>query len=321
MAENLFRKFNIDIIEGALENPWLKRLLSTLPNQKEREVYDDKTVHASANMNQFLQTGKPIIPILEYVVTTHCNMRCKNCNTKIPYFQPNAHVFSTAEDFKRDLEKLLPAVDYILALGLVGGEPCLSPHLPEMICYACSQEKIKNVFVPTNCTLEPTLDLLEALAHPKVTVQISDYRGVEFKNSTRCRYEEWREQFEKHNIRYSNFQEELDWSGWEIMPETFEDKQDEQKVAKGYENCWGHYCRMLCDGKLLPCVLSVYIHRNLRLTQDIKENVIDVRANIPPEKLTSQIIDFYSAPFHPLCHYCHKKEFTRTERAEQLDMN
>lgn len=314
-----YRRFNLAKLEEALASAWLGQLITRKHNVFLRRLgVNSNAAHIFASLCRCLLRRKPALPILQYMVTTVCNMRCKECNTRVPYFAPKNHVFATVDDFKSDMEKLLAAVDYVLALGLVGGEPCLSPHLPAMIRHACGLERVLNVFVPTNCTVPLSDDLLDALAHPKVTVQISDYREVCLGPGVVCRYDEYKEQFRRHQIRFSAFQEGLDSSGWGSTPEAWPDHQDEAALKKFYAGCWGHFCRVLCEGKLLPCVLATYMLKNLPLAPEIWETLVDVRAGDDPEELAAKIIAFYSRPLDPFCHYCHWEKLQKTVRAEQL---
>lgn len=316
---SLYNSYNLGKIEEEQKDTWLEPLINKKPHPLFRKITcNSRIINKLCNYVRFLIKRKPVIPNLEYMVTTVCNMRCKECNTRVPYFAPKNHVFATVDDFKSDMEKLLLAVDYVLALGLVGGEPCLSPHLPAMIRHACGLERVLNVFVPTNCTVPLSDDLLDALAHPKVTVQISDYREVCLGPGVVCRYDEYKEQFRRHQIRFSAFQEGLDSSGWGTTPEAWPDHQDEAALKKFYAGCWGHFCRVLCEGKLLPCVLATYMLKNLPLSPEIQETLVDVRAGDDPKELATKIIAFYSRPLDPFCHYCHWEKLRKTVRAEQL---
>ncbi len=91
---------------------------------------------------------KAVVPCLEYVVTTKCTMNCKHCNTFIPYFNEKTHFKPVSfEMFKKDIDTLLKAVDYIDYFGFVGGEPLLAKDLAKMIKYACSKEKNTSHFL------------------------------------------------------------------------------------------------------------------------------------------------------------------------------
>ena len=89
------------------------------------------------------------------------------------------------------------------------------------------------------------------------------------------------------------------------MPELYPDRQDENKLTRVFDCCWGQYCYMLCDGILSQCTLSVYISRNMELSDDIKRELINIRESKSSKKLTQELINFYAKPFSAFCHYCH----------------
>ena len=250
---------------------------------------------------------KPIIPSFEYVVTTRCTMNCKHCNTFIPYFNNETHIKPAPfETFKSDIDKLLKSVDYIYALGFVGGEPLIDKDLAKMIQYALSKRKIHNVFIATNCTILPDNELLKVMKNKKCAVHISDYRDVKnIRGGITVKYDEMKKLLLDNGIKVSNHQENLNRSNWMSMPELRIDNQDPKKLEEHFKTCFGSYCPMLSDGKLSKCTISVYISRNLELTQGAKDEIVDIRNAKNAKELTEKIIKFYSRPYSEFCHYCH----------------
>ncbi|WP_156802850.1 radical SAM protein [Desulfovibrio sp. 6_1_46AFAA] len=255
---------------------------------------------------RFFITKKPAMPILEYVVTTKCTMNCKHCNTFIPYFTNQTHVKPVGfEEFKNDLDTILKSVDFIMFLGFVGGEPLLAKDLHKMLAYALKQKKVRHVFLATNCTLLPSKELLEVMKNKKFAVQISDYRNVKLKNNMTVKYDEFKRMCIKNDIRMSNFQEKREAMNWQTMPDLYKDRQNAIYIQNQYDKCWGRYCNMLCDGILTQCTLSVYINRNMEITPQIQNELVDIRKNKNTKELTKKIINFYSRPYSEFCHYCH----------------
>ncbi len=256
---------------------------------------------------RFLITQKPIIPDIEYVVTTRCTMNCKHCNTFVPYFSDDSHVKSvTFETFKQDIDTLLKSIDYIYSFGFVGGETLLNKDLAKMIEYALSKRKIHHVFIATNCTILPNEELLKVMKHKKFAAHISDYRDVKkIKGGITVKYEEMKKLLLDNGIKISNHQENLNRSNWMTMPELYKDRQDVEKIIENFNRCFGQYCTMLSDGKILQCTISVYMERNLELTQAIKDEIVDIRAAKNSKELTDKIIKFYCRPYSEFCHYCH----------------
>lgn len=124
-------RFN-HIIE-CIYKPWLFGLFHTRLLSFIKRKHFEKYLCLYFKLRFFL-TRKPILPIVEYLVTTNCTMQCKECNTFIPHFSRSVYLASVSF-------KLLGSVDYIYALGFVGGEPLLCGDLPKMLEYATAQKR------------------------------------------------------------------------------------------------------------------------------------------------------------------------------------
>ena len=256
---------------------------------------------------RFKLVKKPIIPVLEYVATTRCTMNCRNCNTLIPYYTDKTHVRPVSfEQYKSDLDAVLQSVDYINLFGFVGGEPLLNKDLAKMVEYACNQKQIKHVFIATNCTIIPNEELLQALKHPKIGIQISNYSYVKnLPKGVIVKHKEVKSLLEKNHIKISNPHEASHSNNWQTMPVLYPDLQDEKEVIKNYNCCYGRFCYMLSDGLILQCTACVYMVRNLQLTEEVKNELVDVRNAKTSKELTKNLIKFLSKPYSQFCHYCH----------------
>lgn len=304
---NDYKKNNIKLIWRTANVGWNSSLPFKLPLiEFLKKNFNPAQIHYKLMKARFRLIRKPIMPCLEYVVTTKCTMNCKYCNTFIPYFNDETHYKPvTFEQFKEDLDTLLRAVDYVDYFGFVGGEPLMVKDLDKMIKYAISKKKLHHVFLASNCTILPNEKLLKAMKSKKFAVQLSDYRGVEFKNGVTVKFNEYKKLLENNGILYSCPQLEADRFAFQSMPEIFKDTQDENKLKGIFGCCWGQYCNMLCDGILTQCTLSVFITRTMELSDEIKKELVNIREKKSPRKLTDEIIKFYAKPYSAFCHYCH----------------
>lgn len=301
-----YKQNNLKLVWRNAEQAWCRTLPFEQKLIKFLKKYPPEKIHYKFQKVRFLLTRKPIMPTCEYVVTTKCTMNCKHCNTFVPYFTNETHAKPVSfEQFKKDLDILLRAVDYIDYFGFVGGEPLIDVDLDKMIKYAVSKRKIRHLFVATNCTILPNEKILKVMKNKKAAFQLSDYRDVKFNNGMTVKYKEIKELLTKNNIKFSHPQEENNRMTFQSMPELYPDKQDEKKVKKMFDCCWGQYCNMLCDGKLTQCTLSVYITKNLELTDEVKKEIVNIREKKSSRQLANEIINFYAKPYSAFCQYCH----------------
>ena len=266
---------------------------------------------------RFLFKQKPIIPFLSFFITTRCTLRCKHCNTFIPYYRNKFHQKNyTLEMFKKDLDILLDAVDYINIFQFIGGEPLLNKDLPEMIEYACTKSKINNIFLTTNATILPSSKLIKVLKYNRISVQVSDYRNTKYKNIF---YKELQEIFAKENIKCNFFQESIGSSNWSSNQEIYWKDTDIQTLKKRYNNCFNANCISICDGKWIQCIAGLFMFRNLKLEKGVSDEVIDIRTC---NNLTEKLIEFYAKDYSKFCNYCHfENRVFNLPCGEQLEQN
>lgn len=304
ISKSLDNYFSIWSVWETAMNSWVANLFTDKTILKLSRFKYGKILYNFYQRVRFYFIRKPIMPIAEYVVTTHCTMNCKHCNTFMPYFTKDTHLKMVAfETFKNDIDRLLKSVDYIYCFGFVGGEPLLAKDLYKMLNYALSKKQIKHIFIATNCTIMPSQKLLDAMKNRKFVIRTSNYSEVKnIKGNVVVKYEQVKKVIKDNGISLSDPQ--MGKNTWITAPELFIDKQESKKLSHIYKKCDRKFCNMLCDGVLLPCTAAVYMRRNMELSNEIKQETVDIRNNSSKE-LTKKIIDFYSQAYSNYCHYCH----------------
>ena len=102
---------------------------------------------------KFTKEEEIVIPHLGILVTSCCNLNCRNCADLIPK-RGNFHY--KLEDIIQDMNKVLENVSFIQEVLVIGGETLLYPWLKEVIDFCRKQEKIGKIVITTNGTLQPT---------------------------------------------------------------------------------------------------------------------------------------------------------------------
>lgn len=135
---------------------------------------------------------KRIKSYIEFYLTLHCNLKCKNCSMASPYFTPQ---FNDYESFKRDCDKLKEFYQIDVA-RFTGGEPTLHPEIAKFIAYPKQIGLAHKI-----CVISNGIGLLsvsdEFWEHVDI-IHLSVYRG------TTINYDKIKTHIEKKKQQYPN---------------------------------------------------------------------------------------------------------------------
>lgn len=93
---------------------------------------------------------KLIMPHLGILVTTYCNLNCRDCADLIPK-RKKCHY--ELNDIISDMNIILDKVDEIGEVLIIGGECFMYPQLNELIAFCRGKEKIGRIIITTNGTI------------------------------------------------------------------------------------------------------------------------------------------------------------------------
>ena len=86
---------------------------------------------------------------------------------------------------------------------------------------------------------------------------------------------------------------------------------DEKTVSEHFDICFAKYCSGIIDGVLVPCMGAMFMYKNMELSQEIKDELINVREIDSPKVLSQKLIEYYSKPYSEFCHFCHHENIKR----------
>lgn len=173
-----------------------------------------------------------------------CNLNCKGCNHYSPIFEkkyPNVDVRI------RDVERIVELYDAIVAFGLIGGEPFLSPDIEEYIKRTRNLLPKTEIEMVTNGLLIPKLDsrILECIKDNNITISISQYvPTLKIIDKIKSRLEEY-------NIDYvlkSAMSKKKFYKTLSLKKDSIYEKK-----------CISRGCINICDGKIAKCPSVLYI--------------------------------------------------------------
>lgn len=111
-----------------------------------------------------LQNNQPLrIKRFCLPVTLRCNLRCRLCAERAPYYETPYH--PSLADLTAQMDALFQTADEIGLFDITGGEPLLRPDLYQLVRYLYGQygPRIEKLRLTTNGTLVPGEPLLESL--------------------------------------------------------------------------------------------------------------------------------------------------------------
>ena len=196
------------------------------------------------SMNESSEQSKIVVPFIEMIVTTMCNLNCKNCSNLIPEYGNNRATINF-QDYVTHLDCLLHGLDELTYFKIHGGEPLMLPDIDKYVAYACLREKISNVIIPTNGTYVPQKSVLRKLSQyaAKATIVISNYPA-------------WKEmrgqlitQLESAQVAWSLSKEKL----WYEFGEIYKHGYSEDELQKRYLECRMRKYTSYYMGCLFPC--------------------------------------------------------------------
>ena len=142
-----------------------------------------------------------------------------------------------------EFDQFLSAVDLLLELRILGGEPFLYKDLHKLVNRYAKCEKIKRITIYTNATVVPDQKAVQALHAANVSVHISDY-GQQSK-----KLKELQQIFTDRGISHTVHHYEK-W--YDMGPVTKRD-YEECQLETMYDGCYAAKCHTFLNGKLYIC--------------------------------------------------------------------
>lgn len=252
----------------------------------EFEGYDMYSVeYMSRNIDQYFYTliydeqDVSYITQLQIPVTMRCTLRCKECNSYIPYVQKG-------EDFDQDdiilsVNKLLTAYETIGNILLYGGEPLLYRDLYKLVQKFEDDPRIEKISIVTNGTLLPDERLLAVLENAKVLVRISDYGRLSKKKN------ELRELLLARGIHT----EITDFQYWNANPTVDILNETPEQLRSKVQNCCAIANALtLIKGKIFFCGFSAF-YDYFMAVPDYGDNYVNLLATNNSGKELKEKID------------------------------
>lgn len=233
---------------------------------------------------------KIIIPHLGILVTTYCNLNCRNCADLIPKRERKHY---KTEEIKNDLFRILEVVEFIEEVLVIGGETLLYPNLINILDFLMKQPKIGKIIITTNGKTMPTDELLDCLKRNKVLVRISGY--PEYVVPKR---EEVLKKYRENAINI----EDLANMVWLSIGDEHKRERTPDELQKVFNSCSMRDCVTInCEGKIYYCSRQLSASELSNYPNPRENEYIDVRNS---KNLEKDFRAFYSLSYISTCDFC-----------------
>ena len=231
-----------------------------------------------------------VIPHLGILVTTYCNLNCRNCADLIP---KRCSVHYPLQDVIEDLTSILENVSAIEEVLVIGGETLLYPWLEEVIDFCGKQEKIRKLIITTNGTIQPKETVLQCLQKNRVCMRVSGYPenvAPNRENILDC--------YRQNGLEV----EDLAGMQWLDMGTFKKRNHTDMELCRIFETCSMKNCvTVQKDGLIFYCSRSLSAYETDIYPNPLKEEYIDVRNG---DDLVESFQKFYNLAYLSTCDYC-----------------
>ncbi|MDR3223806.1 MAG: radical SAM protein [Methanobrevibacter sp.] len=245
---------------------------------------------------------------IELVVTTKCNLNCKDCVNLMQYYDNPYNI--EIENLVYDVKQIIDIVDNILELRVIGGEPLLNTELPKLLNFLAHQKKILTIVISTNGTVSLNQDLINSMKNEKIRVKISKYDTLNTKMKVKNFIQELEDNDINIEIKYH--------STWSDFGDLEFRNRNQEEMIEIFENCKSSYrCGTILNGEYHLCPRSAHA-TSLGLVPKDKESFMNIRLKDESKrKMKKNLKRFLKTKPIGTCNYCDAWDMEIREIAKQ----
>tara|TARA_B110000438_G_C15808768_1_gene648637 strand:- start:226 stop:1560 length:1335 start_codon:yes stop_codon:yes gene_type:complete len=235
---------------------------------------------------------------LDIVVTERCSMKCIDCSNLMQYYTDAKN--SDYDELIFSLKRLMECVDNIYEFRVIGGEPFVNRELDKILSFMTSSNKLENIIIYTNAQHIPKGNLLEVLKHPKIKLDITNYKLVDRSKN----HDKLIEILEENKINYVTHIA----TTWTDSGRIKFRNRDHDNLVKTFTNCCVNHVLTLLNGKIYRCPFSANAHNLNAIPPASDDEVIISDKNIDISKIKEQLFNLYTRKdkknYITACNYC-----------------
>lgn len=236
--------------------------------------------------NEVYARKKVIVPEIVVILTSRCTLRCKNCMNLMWAFHEKV-IDVPLEETCESLRRILEAVDCVVTISVIGGEPFLADSFAGLMRFLQEQEKVLSIYITTNGTVPIKDEWVPVLNKANVEIRVSSYEHIVNQDS-------FVEFCVANGIKYSRDQPD-NWIDFGSMEQR---NCEEDKLRFQYERCiFARRCKTMWGDRLYACQVSG------SLGEIGKVSGISLKISESTD-LRNDLLEFLLTPNIKACDYC-----------------
>lgn len=245
------------------------------------------------------------LPYCVLCITSKCSLKCRNCAAFITHYDKKQDY--TLAYVEENLGKVLKAVDGIMELELMGGEPFLCRDFDSILSWCIEQKKIRAIKIITNGTIMPEENTWRLLRHNKVKLVVDDYGEYSI------RFDAIITRAEAEGVRC----EKQSLQTWYQIEPVIKHNFAEDKLDRIFEECSFKTCVGITNGRFYHCNVAGHMN-TVGLLDDNNSDYVQLQGvQYKTEDLRNELKSLLSKSHISACDYCSiylKKEIKVAEQ-------
>lgn len=234
-----------------------------------------------------------IIPYVEISISPQCTLHCRDCANFMQFYHKPQPM--DLEQVWSWIAAFIEAIDHIITLRLMGGEPLMQKQLPQLLERILQQPKVQHIQIVSNATLVPKEELLLLMSNNRrCSFYFSNYGP-----KLAPRYQEIVQICQEHLVQMEIPPADVSWFD---MGDCSDRHLNEQQMAKVYQHCPNN-CRHIWNGEFHHCPRSAH-GKYLGLITDIPEQDYVPLLELDVATRRERISKMYDADYIKACNHC-----------------
>lgn len=253
--------------------------------------------------NEIYTRNKVIVSEIVVILTTRCTMRCKGCMNFMWAFDKDV-IDVPLEQTCQALSRIIEAVDCIVSVSVIGGEPFLADSFMGVLQFLEKQEKVLVTYITTNGTVPIKDEWIPLLKRDNLLLRISNYEHIVKQDSLV-------ESCITNGIHFCH-DSIGDWIDFGNMEKR---NRNEDQLRMQYEGCmFSRRCKTMWGDQLFACQVSGSLEK-LGKVDGISLNISEC------SDLRNELLEFLLTPNYEACDYCEAdfSDLKFLSTAEQLE--